>query len=357
MPHAPRGLGAAPVPARPWPALTWLVVGGIVGSLPWWYANAHTNFVSVRSGAFPANGGVTYGEKLSVFFHAMLPLQLGLRSVPGGPWIGGSLGQALYVALLAVVATALGRAVWLFRGPSRQWVPLALASAVLAYPFLYAAAPGTGYWIDGRYGIYLPTLLVLLLCAILVPTPAWAPEPAAPTPAADARQGRRMGRVYAVAAVGLAGALCLTVTGAHDGGVPASSAFFSGWRSGDDPMQHVVDALRAQHIEEAYGDYWTAYDLDYLSGGRPLVSPSLLDVSRSAGMRAAVTTSKDPAWLFFAPSETAQATEEFANPQPGPGTYTEETFEARLTQLGIPYRVVRLGILDAVVPARRVTVP
>lgn len=163
--------------------------------------------------------------------------------------------------------------------------------------------------------------------------------------------------MHAVAAVGLAGALCLTLTGAHDGGVPASPALFSGWHSGDDPMQHVVDTLRAQHIEDAYGDYWTAYDLDYLSGGRPLVSPSLLDVSRSARMRAAVTASKDPAWLFFAPSETAQATEEFANPQPGPGTYTEQTFEARLTQLGIPYRVVPLGILDAVVPARRVTVP
>ena len=109
---------------------------------------------------------------------------------------------------------------------------------------------------------------------------------------------------------------------------------------------------------DAYGDYWTAYDLDFLSGGRPLISPSVLDVRRvRRPSPRAWRHSGDPAWLFFPPDQTASAGAEFGNPQPGPGPYTEQTFEERLGQLGIPYRVVKLGILDAVVPASRVTTP
>jgi hypothetical protein len=145
------------------------------------------------------------------------------------------------------------------------------------------------------------------------------------------------------------------VAGAHTGGVPAT--FFASWRNGDAPMEQVVGAMRAHHITAAYGDYWTAYDLDFLSGGNPAVSPSPLDVSRSTDLTDQLAAAKDPAWLFFAPNNTARAATVFLNPQPGPGTYTEETFEAHLRQLGIPYRVVKLGVLDAVVPARRPTIP
>ena len=37
---------------------------------------------------------------------------------------------------------------------------------MVCYPFLYSAAPGTGYWIDGRYGIYFPALVVALLATM-----------------------------------------------------------------------------------------------------------------------------------------------------------------------------------------------
>ncbi|HEY6472628.1 MAG TPA: hypothetical protein VIY26_07030, partial [Acidimicrobiales bacterium] len=97
---------------------------------------------------------------------------------------------------------------------------------------------------------------------------------------------------------------------------------------------------------------WTAYDLDFLSGGSPTVSPSPLDVNRSTAISSEVASTKNPAWLFFAPSQTAAASTVFGNPQPGPGPYTEQTFEAYLTKLGIPYKVVPLGVLDAVIPQR-----
>ena len=151
-----------------------------------------------------------------------------------------------------------------------------------------------------------------------------------------------------LAAVGVIAALCLTVAGARTAGVPAS--FFTSWHQGDAPMEQAVQAMRQHHITDAYGDYWTAYDLDFLSGGSPAVSPSPYDVVRAKGLARKVESSKDPAWLFFAPEQTSRAGTVFGNPQPGPGPYTEQTFEAHLKALGIGYTVVKLGILDAVVP-------
>ena len=43
------------------PAL--IVLGVIVGSMPWWYANAHTGFVSLQRSSLPSNGGITYGDE------------------------------------------------------------------------------------------------------------------------------------------------------------------------------------------------------------------------------------------------------------------------------------------------------
>jgi hypothetical protein len=341
-----------------WSSAALVLFGVIVGSLPWWYANAHTGFVSLQRSSLPSNGGITYATKLSVFFHDMLPLQLGLRTAEGGNWVGGtSVGVTLYVAALVLIAAALVHSVRLFVRDSNQLVPLAFALAVVCYPFVYAAAPGTGFWIDGRYGIYFPALLVVLFAAMPL-QPRWPFHRPVPETPADSTERTLLRRSHVVVTVGLACAVCLTVVGAHDEGVPASASFFSGWHNGDAPMEQVLSAMRAHHIEDAYGDYWTAYDLDFLSGGHPVVSPSpLLDVTRASSIAATVAGSKDPAWLFFAPAEAGAAATVFGNPQPGPGPYTEQTFEALLTKQGIRYSVVRLGVLDAIVPAQRVITP
>jgi hypothetical protein len=322
-----------------------LVVGGLlVGSLPWLYANAHTGFASLKSSSLPANGGATYGERLSVFFHYMLPLQLGMRTVSSGQWVGGTaVGQLLYAVVLLLIAAAGARAAWVAVGKRTTAIPAAVAAGVAVYPFLYAAFPGTAFWHDGRYGVYFPALVVVLFATSLGTLHAKGSRP-------DERQPPVARGALALAAVGVLGALFLTVAGARTAGVPA--AFFTSWHQGDAPMEQVVHAMRQHHITDAYGDYWTAYDLDFLSGGSPAVSPSPLDVVRSKGLAAEVASSKNPAWLFFAPDQTAQAATLFGNPQPGPGAYTEQTFEAHLGALGIGYTVVKLGVLDAVVPAR-----
>ncbi len=333
------------------PSVVLLLGGAALGSLPWWYANARSGFASLQRSALPANNGLTYGSRFSVFVHEMLPMQLGVRTVLSGDWVGGPVvGQTLFAVVLVLVAVALGRAVWLF-ARRRDVVPLALAAGVIAFPFLYAAAPGTGYWIDGRYGIYLPALIAALFGVVLA-----APSTRS-APSKDGLSPRFRSGVLVSAAVGVLGAGCLTVGAAHAAGVPASASFFSGWQNPDAPMQQVISAMRAHHIEDAYGDYWTAYSLDFVGHEQPLVSPSVLDVTRSSAIAAQVASSKDPAWLFFAPNETAAAGAQFSNPQPGPGPYTEQTFEALLRQRGIPFSVIRLGVLDAVVPARRVVTP
>jgi hypothetical protein len=275
----------------------------------------------------------------------MLPLQLGVRTVGSGAWVGGNAsGKLLYAVLLLLIAGACARAVWVAVGERTTLVPASLAAGVVVYPFLYAAAPGTAYWQDGRYGIYLPALVVALFAASLGTLHAKAPRAGGGRPSVA-------GGALVLAAVGVLGALVLTVAGARTSGVPAN--FFTSWRQGDAQMEQVVQALRQHHITDAYGDYWTAYDLDFLSGGSPAISPSPLDIVRSTGLAAEVASAKNPAWLFFAPDEASRAAATFGNPQPGPGPYTEQTFEAHLKALGIGYKVLKLGVLDAVVPAQR----
>jgi hypothetical protein len=330
-----------------WVALAVVAVGGLVGSLPWWWANVHTRFASLANSSLPSERG-TYGERLSVFFHYMLPLELGVRTIHTGDWVGGPVvGKLIYVALLVLVAVAVARTTWLALNQRGALVPLALGLGVVTYPFVFAAL-GTLYWEDGRYGIYLPTLIVVFFGAVLATVGARSPaHTRRPAPA------RRTALI--VAATGVLSALCLTVAGARTAGVPAD--YFTSWHSGDAPMEQVIDAMRAHHMTAAYGDYWTAYDLDFLSRGSPAVSPSPLDVVRSTALAAQVASAKDPPWLFYNLSEAARATTVFQSPQPGPGPYNEETFEAHLRQTGVPYKVVRLGILDAVVPAHKLATP
>jgi len=343
--------------------------GFLFGSIPWWYANIGSGFASLRVPATLGNGPIGYDGRLSVLLHYMLPMQLGLRVVPGGAWVGGPhLGHLLYASALALVGACLMRAVWLVRHDAGALTPLALGAGVVAFPFIYAAVPASAYWIDGRYGLYLPFLVVPLVAL----SSAWQgarrrealPEPGSadppprrsllrrPAPSAE----RRRVATLVQAGVGMLGVTVLTLGGAHAAGIPTSpGAFFSGWGDPNAPMQRTVDDLVAHHIGFAYGDYWTAYDLEFIGQGRVAVSPTKMDVERWPSLLAQVRASRDPAWLFFAPGRDAGAV--FSNPQPGPGPYTEATFETFLKGQGIAYRVVPLGVLDAVIPAHRVMIP
>ena len=63
----------------------------------------------------------------------------------------------------------------------------------------------------------------------------------------------------------------------------------------------------------------------------------------------------DPAWLFIHPGFLSAAQHAFPRTRIGPDNYTEAAFSQALTKLGISYHIIRLGVLDAVLPAGRVT--
>ncbi len=351
-------------PWRPGPALA-AVAGAVVGALPWIVTNVRTGFVSLRAGSLPDYRGMGYVGRLEVFFRAMLPVQLGVRAVPGGAWVGGpAVGSLLYGLVAAVVVLALARAALAARR-GRPAAPLVgVAAGVVAFPFVYALVPASGYWVDGRYGVLLPCLVVLVL-ALALSWPATRPE-RPPDRARHARPARTPGRpaasvatpVLAVACAGVLAAGALTVATARAGGVPDTpSAFAAGWGDPEAAARHVAAEMQRRHIRYAYGSYWTAYVLDVLDPDGVVVTPSHLDVVRWPGAAAAVRSSRDPAYLFSAPGHRRAAGLAFANDETGPGNFTQEQFTGLLEARGVPFRVVHVGVLDAVVPAHRVTLP
>ncbi|MGO9455494.1 MAG: hypothetical protein ACLP62_00400 [Acidimicrobiales bacterium] len=346
-------------PWRPGPVLAALGAAA-VGALPWIYTNAGSSFASLRTSSLPAYMGIGYGGRLSVFFRAMLPVQLGVRSVPGGQWaVGPVAGPVLYGVLLVVVAASVARAVVAARRGRRAAPALAAAAGVVAFPFLYAAVPSSGYWLDGRYGVALPALVVLLLATAWVGVPAEEGEAVRSTRAAHAaaRRGFEAARVAVLCAAVVAGA-GLTVVTASAAGVPVRpQTFFTGWSDPEQPMRAAGAVLVDAGVHDAYASYWVAYVLDDLFPGRLAVSPSYLDVVRWPAEAAAVRRAPDPAWLFVAPAEALEADRAVGNPEPGPGNYTEHDFESLLAAQGVGYRVLHLGVLDAVVPDHRVTLP
>jgi hypothetical protein len=351
-------------PWRPTPVL--VVAGGmLVGALPWIYTNVGSGFASLRTGSLPNYQGIGYGGRLEVFFRAMLPVQLGVRAVPGGAWVGGSVvGPVLYGVLAALVVVALVRAGLVARQGRRAAPLVGVAAGVAAFPFVYALVPATGYWVDGRYGVLLPSLVVMMLVMAL----AWPVTRAETVPgrARHARPVRAGGRssaatmtpVLVVACVGVLAAGVLTTAAAQAGGVPITPrAYAAGWGDPEAPARHVVAEMQRHHIRYAYGSYWTAYVLDALDPDGVVVTPSHLDVVRWPEAAAAVRSSPDPAYLFSAPGHLHAATQAFANAETGPGNFNQKQFTGLLEAQGVPFRVVHLGVLDAVVPAHRVTLP
>ncbi len=232
---------------------------------------------------------------------------------------------------------------------------LAAGVAVVAFPFVSAYFPTSWYWADARYGVYLPPLLVLLAIWSLpglVTTSTASTTASSPAPTHVRRRGSAGQAAVALASIGLAAGIFSTVVLAHESaGVPTHPrAFFTGWSDPNEAARQVIASMAAHHLRTAYGDYWTAYDLDFLAPHTVAISPSPLDVQRSAGLARTVRRGRPQAWLFFAPGREAEAGAAFSNPEPGPGGYSEAAFTAYLTAHGNEYRVVHLGILDAVVP-------
>ncbi|HEV2370055.1 MAG TPA: glycosyltransferase family 39 protein [Acidimicrobiales bacterium] len=298
--------------------------------LPWIYTNVHTHLASLHHSPAPYG----YWYRFGVFWSEDLPILLGLRVQGGGSWVvGAGLGVALCIVAGSVLV-ACAVLLWKRRPPARA-VVLGLA----AFPFIFAAFPTNGFWHDARYAAPLGPLAVLVLVGGLA-------EGAA-LPVLTNGQ-RRVG-------LGLLGAaLALLVVVPFDlsqGGGLASSRLVTAL--GPDPdagTRQVVATLEALRVRYAYGTYWIAYDVMFLSDRR--VTMTEIDDVRWRGAWDAVNAAPSPAWVFPDPQVLGAATAEFGVTDFG---YPEAALLGYLADHRIGYSLHRAGLVDVIQPWRRVT--
>ncbi len=136
-----------------------------IGAAPWFWANVHNGFRSLNP-KYEVSKSLDpgYAARLKIFFNKDLPVQLGLRRPASNLWLFGNTGSAgwhgalMWVVVALVISILIISVVLCMRGRAS-----AIAIAALVFPFLFAVFPQTWYWEDGRYGVYLTPLLVILL--------------------------------------------------------------------------------------------------------------------------------------------------------------------------------------------------
>jgi hypothetical protein len=315
------------------------VAAACIGALPWLWANLRSGFASFNQTAYVNSPG--YTERLRLFFHYSVGMLFSLRAMVSGDWL---LWRPLSEVLLIVVVGSLAFAVVLcIRRGGRS---LAIALGVVAFPLLMAYSPASWFWQDGRYIGYVVPLFVLVLvfgCADLArrlrPGSDWD------------RSTRVPGRLLAG---GLAAVLVvLTVANFAVFGNPHQS-FFANWGDPNRPTQESVAKLESAGVSDGYADYWAAYRLDFLSGGKLQLTVVSTDSDRWAALNRKVVAGGPPAWIFVPLNATALS--QF-NDHPqivGPGSISETQFLADLHRLGIGYRTVNAGLVRGVIPDRAV---
>ncbi len=308
----------------------------VVAALPWIVDDTQTNFASLRSQVVAPS---TYGERLHLFFVEVIPLTFGLRVEGQGAWLLSShLGLALCVALGAAIVT--GVVALLIAGPvaSRP-----LVAALALFPFLYAAFPATVFWNDDRYAVFLPPLIVVVVVGGCTPLLAGAGKVLGGRPAEVLVPALGAVALLVLAAASTVGAFEDTFSGVSDHPQSLSP-------TGNRILDTIATGLESRHLTTVVGSYWTAYDLDLVSGGAIAATP--LTTVRVPGVYRQVMRSPQATWLFVGPTQAnqVQAASQFGVPLANPVTMTLGQFTARLSQLGLPYSTARIGPMVAVTP-------
>jgi hypothetical protein len=346
----------------------------LLGAAPWIADNIETGFATLRTTAIGAT--TTYGHRLHLFFTEMLPVQLGLKTAVGllgqrtpVHWVfGATASLAIFGLYGVVILTGLVSLAVLARPEVK-----ALATFVIAFPFVYALLPPTDNWYDGRYGVLLPGVLVVVVVsgvsllvervregstgswrATAVPVDARGAPAAAGSPRARHAAGAGPRRPYPVSAV-LAAALatCLLTASTVDvfsREAPRARLGQSLASVGERGADGVARVLEAHRVRTVVADYWPAYVLDFVSGGdlraTPLVSLRVPSTFRR------VMASRHAAWLFVGPrpGDVRAVRGDFQTTDPGPATIPLGWFTSELRQLRVPYSTVVAGPMVAVRP-------
>jgi 4-amino-4-deoxy-L-arabinose transferase-like glycosyltransferase len=321
----------------------------LVGMLPWLWANVRSSGASLKSSSFPGGAASAvntgYGGRLSIFFRLWLPIDADLRRLPTGLWlVGGTVGGVLVVAVF--IALAVAALLCLLRKDRSA----ALVVAVLLFPFLFAAQPGTWFWQDGRYIVFLGPLLALVGVAGIEGlgqrARAWGRRP-----------WWRIADPLLVASATLLVFGVLTVAAFTQDNNVAVRSLASGWSDPNASVNRSIAILQAHGVRDGFADYWVAYKVDLLNP-KMAITPAPGDVDRSAALDREVDASTQQAWLFVPPQLMQKGDVEFSTTPfiAGPGGVTQSAFVLALAHLGIPYRTINAGLLNAVVPSRPVTI-
>ena len=334
-----------------------------VGALPWLWANFHTHFDSLNGATFNVRSRpLDFGGRLNSFFSLVFPTELGVRRGNDLAWIASGLGQPVVKVLTTVlVALVIVSLLLCLARPGRA---MAIGAAVLAFPLVYAISPASTQFANGRYGVFLPPLLAMVvvigLCEAArrlsglgsVRQPVGGPvQPAV----GEGRTSSGTAVATVMAGIVLVALVFSVVTFSQATGQP--HAFTRVWGNPDRTSLEAVTRLEKSGVTTGYADYWVAYKLDFLSQNRLTITPIGQDVIRSAAIENDVLASKRPAWLFVPPNEANRGASQFSAPllTIGPDGVPQSSFVATLDHLNVRYRVIRTGLLNAVVPDRTVT--
>jgi hypothetical protein len=282
----------------------------VAGSLPWWYTNLNTGFASLNVDSRPSSyGPSTYGERLHVFFVKVLPLLTGLRLEGAGRWIVTG-GPVLYGILLAVSAVSL--ALLVVRWPPSR--PAVLV--VLLYPFVYSLFAVSIFWNDARYGSLLsPVLSLVLVAGFVFSARALATAVRRPVGSRTARTPMPPVRALVVGAavvlIGLAVSSTLYSFRSLYRQPLLPPSWIGSMFQGDSeaPTQQTIALLEGAGIRYGYAQYWIAYDLDFLSDDRLVISAP--NQVRWRGNYDRIVRAGHPSWLFVNPAAKQLASNQF----------------------------------------------
>jgi len=265
-------------------------------------------------------------------------MQFGLKQYETGLPLFARGHHVVFYAIYAVAILLLAGATIsaLHAGGVRR----AIGAATLASPFIYVASPANIFWNDGRYAIYLTPLYVLTFAIGAEQFCAWARFLKV--------QPKVLERSLVVAV--LVGTISWSTWQANS--ISNLTSLWSSQETANAPAQANALALERGGYRVGWADYWTAYQLDFESGGRLAFSPTPNDVPRDGALLEQVMTSTNAVWLVVDPSNPSGS-----EPSPGataPGGVDYQTLLARLHALGVSTQTRRAGNLWVVIPSRPV---
>jgi hypothetical protein len=320
-----------------WLAPSAQISGGfLLGSLPWWWASIQTHFTTLQF----QGGSSSLGARLSVYLRWVLPTQLGLRQYGSGAALffsGHRLAFYALYGLCALVLTASAIAAMAVGGARR-----AIGAATAASPVIYVLSPATLYWQDGRFAIYFAPLFVMTVAIGLERL----------SKGLGVRR-RRLAACFEREAVVVALVVVLLWSSWQLSTWGAVSSIWHWSDQADASAQATATALERAGVTTGWADYWTAYLLDFESGGRLELSATPGNVPRDQALEQVVFKSPRAIWLVSGPSNRAGTAP--AASASAPGSLTFQQLTERFTSLGVSWTVRSVGGLWVVMPSRVVS--